>query len=198
MVKKVIVSLLVMVVLGVSTNRAFALGLNYGFGVGTNISSIKSLDEDISIGSGWGYQIGAHAGIDLAFMGVTAELWYSGINASYDAVLAGSNSGTLKVKSIDVPILASVSIFGPLKIKAGPSFSLWSNATLPNGMKFNNVRSTYGYVAGIGLDFMSISIDLRYNGQFSSTILPLGVDNPSISDPSIRANSCSIIMSYSF
>ncbi len=199
MFKKVIFSVMLCVALLASTQSVSALpGIKYGVGVGANISSIQSYNDDINIGSGWGFQVGAHVGLDLLIVSITPEIWYTSSYAAYDAAKLGGDFGTLNVESLDVPIIASISILGPLKLKVGPSFSLWSKATLPSGEEFTNAKSSCGYVAGVGLEFLNIGIDLRYNGQFSKSILPLGSTVQSTLDPQIRANSISVIMNYSF
>ncbi len=196
MLKKTIVALLVMVAI-FNAQSASALGIDYGVGAGANISSIRSLSDDINIGSGWGFQVGAHVGLDLGIVAITPELWYMKSSATYDAQKMGGQFGNLKIESLDVPIIASISILGPIKLKVGPSFSLWNRATLPDGDEYYNVKHSYGYVAGIGLEFINIGIDLRYNGQFTSTTLPTSVTSAN-EDYKIRANSISVVVSYSF
>lgn len=200
MCKKVIISLLLSLsMMVVSTQSVSALGLDYGIRVGANMSSIRSLSDDINIGSGWGFQTGAYVGLDFALFAITPELNYSRSSATYDAQKIGGQFGNLVFETLDVPILFSMSVLGPLKLKAGPSFTLWSRAQLPESDIYYNVKSSYGYVAGLGLEFSNIGVDVRYNGSFSSTILPIGeVNNSSNIDYKIRASSISVLMSYSF
>lgn len=195
MFKKVIITLLMSVAVVLSTQQASALGLKYGVGAGANISTVQSFGEKINLGSSWGFQVGAHMGLDLGIVAIMPEIWYTKGSASYDAQQIGGDFGQMTIESLDVPVLAVISILGPLKIKAGPSFALWNRLTLPGDEEFNNVKSTYGYVAGVGIEFKSVGLDFRYNGQFSAVTVPTEVNNI-YND--IRADSFSVVMYYSF
>lgn len=170
----------------------------YGVSAGTNISNYKliSTDNQDLAKSALGYQLGVMIGLDLPILEVTAEgLW---VNSKMSA--SSSDLNNITSNSFEVPILASIPILGPLRIKGGPSFMLYNNAKVKysDGSKesLGVVKSSLGYVLGLGINLFSLSFDVRYNGQFNNQDTIFGTNTPSEYD--IKAHNISASVGYRF
>ena len=93
----------------------------------------------------------------------------------------GGKEINLKSNSIDVPVLASFRLLNPVRIYAGPVFTVMNDCKQKSGgdlLDFGRVRPTLSYTVGAGVVLMRhLLIDLRYNGQFRSkheVVLPDG------------------------
>lgn len=173
----------------------------YGVSVGTNISTFKLQDaaNNNLAHSQCGYQLGVMAGLDLPIVELIAEvLW---VNSKME--FSSDNSTYIKSNSIELPVLVSVPVLGPLRVKAGPSFLLYNDAELkyPSGSEsIDRVKSTLGYVIGLGVNLTNITLDLRYNGQFSDRETFFDVLNIT-NEPSqydIAAHTVSLSVGYRF
>ena len=93
----------------------------------------------------------------------------------------GGSEINLKSNSIDVPVLASLRLLNPVRIYAGPVFTVMNDCKQKSGgdlLDFGRVRPSVSYTVGAGIVLMRhLLIDLRYNGQFRSkhdVVLPDG------------------------
>ena len=87
----------------------------------------------------------------------------------------------LRSNSIDVPVLASFRMLKPLRIYAGPVFTVMNDCKQKSGgdlLDFGRIRPTVSYTVGAGFVLLKhLLVDLRYNGQFRSkhnVVLPDG------------------------
>lgn len=120
--------------------------------------SIEGVDND-DINNNTGWQAGVQAAVTLPFLSVTPELLYT--STSFEM-----GDSKVKVQSLDLPIVAGLTIVGPLKIEAGPQFSLYDKAKTGD-VDYGRMRSEVGYVAGLKLTLLQkLIISARYNGQF--------------------------------
>ncbi|MFI3333301.1 MAG: outer membrane beta-barrel protein [Rikenellaceae bacterium] len=199
--KSIVMSVALLLVATLSVKAQSIPFVMYGISVGSNISTFKLQDvanNNLSK-SQCGYQLGVMAGLDLPIVELTAEvLW---VNSKME--FSSDNSTYIKSNSVELPILASVPILGPLRVKAGPSFLLYNDAklTYPSGSEsIDRVKSTLGYVVGLGLNFTRVTIDLRYNGQFTekeTLFSAININNePSKYD--IAAHNVSLSVGYRF
>lgn len=73
-------------------------------------------------------------------------------------------------QNLDIPFLLGLKA-GPLRIHAGPVGHVFINSISElkdlegYKRKFNDIE--YGYIAGLGIDFFKIMIDVRYEGNLS-------------------------------
>ena len=93
----------------------------------------------------------------------------------------GGSEINLKSNSIDVPVLVSLRLLNPVRIYAGPVFTVMNDCKQKSGgdlLDFGRVRPSVSYTVGAGIVLMRhLLIDLRYNGQFRSkhdVVLPDG------------------------
>ena len=93
----------------------------------------------------------------------------------------GQKEINLKSNSIDVPVLLSFRLLRPVRIYAGPVFTVMNDCKQKSGgdlLDFGRVRPTMSYTVGAGVKLLGhLLVDLRYNGQFKSkkdVVLPDG------------------------
>lgn len=132
-------------------------GLNYN-GNGNYFNSISSSFENPE--NTIGYHLGIFGKIgDKIYL--RPELVYTKTKSDYD-------SGTFDMSKIDAPILVGLKIIGPLHVFAGPSLQYILNTEF-EGISINDIENDFsvGLNFGIGVNFNSFGIDLRYERGFS-------------------------------
>ncbi|MFI3282482.1 MAG: outer membrane beta-barrel protein [Rikenellaceae bacterium] len=143
---------------------AYAVGLDMGVEFALSQANFKLKDSGVSLNNELGYGVGVSAKVDLSVVKVGPELWYYRNTATND-------DGKLKSNSIDLPVVVSYNILGPLAIEAGPSFSLLSSGKFEydgGTMDLNRIRPEMGYVVGARVTlFKLLMVSGRFNGCFS-------------------------------
>lgn len=164
-----------------------AANAQFKFGVkgGVNSSYIKMDDVIIVIQGVEEYSfeglktatVGFHAGLmaRVTFFGafIQPELLFSSTGGEVEVTNLISNDVSIKkmeFKKLDIPVLVGFK-FGPVRINAGPvaSIIIDSKADLIEeaGYEEKLKGATFGYQAGFGIDILSISLDVRYEGNLS-------------------------------
>jgi hypothetical protein len=161
------------------TLAQFAFGLKGGI----NFSQLKTENQSFSnnFQQSLDTKTGYVGGVFFRFgnkIFVQPEFIFSAKGGSLNILKGGSTANTetvdIEYTSIDIPLLIGFRI-GPLRLNAGPlaSFKV-SGKGLGDDLKqyssdigssFKN--AAYGYQAGGGIDFGSLSVDLRYEGSIS-------------------------------
>lgn len=158
--------------------------LKFGVKGGVNSSYIK-MDDIISVSGGEKYSlegiksgtVGFHAGLmtRVTFFGVfiQPELYFSSTGGEVevtDLITQDVSIKKMEFKKLDIPVLVGFK-FGPARINAGPvaSIIIDSKADLIEkaGYEEKIKGATFGYQAGVGIDILSISLDVRYEGNLS-------------------------------
>lgn len=158
--------------------------LKFGVKGGVNSSYIK-MDDIISVSGGEKYSlegiksgtVGFHAGLmtRVTFFGVfiQPELYFSSTGGEVevtDLITQAVSIRKMEFKKLDIPVLVGFK-FGPARINAGPvaSIIIDSKADLIEkaGYEEKIKGATFGYQAGVGIDILSISLDVRYEGNLS-------------------------------
>lgn len=160
------------------------------FGVKAGLSSMNLDTEDIQIfEEGGGERLGiALDNSDLGLFGGFLVSFQIGAVVIQPEFYFNSNSADFKVTEIDsfgdafdevknekyqyldIPLLVGAK-FGPLRIMAGPQGHVFLNSTSSltdiEGYKQDFESLTLGWQGGVGLDLWNISLDFRYEGNFS-------------------------------
>jgi len=117
---------------------------------------------------------------------IQPEVLISAKGGSFDVVKTSLATQKIDVKftTIDVPILLGFKL-GPLRLNAGPMASLTvsQNQKLKDALDQYSKQSiddtfkqaVFGYQAGVGLTFLGLNLDVRYEGSLSD-LSQIGLD----------------------
>ena len=126
-----------------------------------------------------GFQAGISIGVNLGLVAIQPEILF--VRQTFGVEHADIGRVKVKSNSIDVPVLASLRLLNPVRIYAGPVFTVMNDCKQKSGgdlLDFGRVRPSVSYTVGAGIVLMRhLLIDLRYNGQFRSkhdVVLPDG------------------------
>lgn len=192
---------LCMLTISYAANAQYDPAFRFGIKAGANLSNING-SNDLSLSPGGnafdfrdndnrspGFAGGVYFRFGKTFY-IQPEILLSQkggrFNVYEDGVL---NNGKVDVRfsNFDVPVLFGVRIAKFFRINVGPTASLRlsSNGKIGDsfdaitgensGAEFKN-RLAYGYQAGVGFDLGRLSLDVRYEGNFTD-ILKIQFDN---------------------
>lgn len=133
-------------------------GLNYNSN-GEFVNDALDIKEDPS--KSIGFHVGLYGKYDLGPVYVRPEAMYTRTSSEYE-------DADLTISKIDVPLLVGIDIIGPLSVFAGPSLQyILDNEFEDFSLEEANNKFTVGAQLGVGLNFNSIGIDLRYERGLS-------------------------------
>jgi len=169
--KKMFLSVAILIAAGLSAKAQFSLGAKAGI----NFSKINT--DNVSESSVTGYQAGlfARVGSDLYFQ---PELYLGSSGGKFDFNNNNNTvttNGKVTFTTLNVPLLVGKGFGGDnlnFRVMAGPIFSyvLDKNQSFSDNVNgaYNDFgdykKSTLGFQAGAGVDIGHITADLRYEG----------------------------------
>ena len=190
--KKLVLIALCAVGINYSASAQYDPAFRFGVKAGANLSNING--NDLSLGSGGNaFNFKDNSDRTLGFAGgvffrfgkdfyLQPELLLSQKGAKFDFDNS-VNDGKVDVRfsNLDVPLLFGVRIAKFFRINAGPMASLRLSDNGKLGDSFNEVTGTnskaefnnrlaFGYQAGVGVDFGRMSLDVRYEGNFTDIV----------------------------
>lgn len=139
-------------------------GVNYG-ATGEYRTISQGVEDAMTIQgeNNTGYHLGFFGRFGVLGIFLQPELVYTRLNTDY-------NQFEYTIQKIDAPVLVGVNIFGPVNIKAGPSFQYILNNELENSnLRIAEVENeiTVGYQLGAGINIGRVGFDIRYEGAFT-------------------------------
>ena len=153
--------------------------VEWGIVGGINIPDYTTNMDKTDVKNKLGWQAGIVTAVNLGAFAVEPQILY--VRQGLRIRPEGGKEINLKSNSIDVPVLASFRLLNPVRIYAGPVFTVMNDCKQKSGgdlLDFGRVRPTLSYTVGAGVVLMRhLLIDLRYNGQFRSkheVVLPDG------------------------
>ena len=153
--------------------------VEWGVVGGINIPDYTTNMDKTDVKNKLGWQAGIVTAVNLGAFAVEPQILY--VRQGLRIRPEGGKEINLKSNSIDVPVLASFRLLNPVRIYAGPVFTVMNDSKQKSGgdlLDFGRVRPTLSYTVGAGVVLMRhLLIDLRYNGQFRSkheVVLPDG------------------------
>lgn len=161
-----------------------AQNVKYGIRLGISTPDIKPADAKSIMSdslllkikdAGYGFHGGGWLRLRFGNFMFQPEIVFNSSKTTYTAsALKGSaitdSIRTESFKNLDMPLLLGIKI-SSLRLHAGPvgHLHIGSSSELTDlksySAKFNSM--TWGYQAGIGLDFGNLGLDLRYEGNFN-------------------------------
>lgn len=152
--------------------------IDFGVKAGINTENFK-LDKhtnyDLVNKARVGYHAGVFARLGLLGFLVQPELLYNW--NSYDIKFDGDKS-KVKVQTLEVPVFAGMQILF-VRVNAGPVFNIMNKTSTSRGVVdvVEMTKPSVSFAAGLGIDLMKFSIDVRYCGQFRKTNSTIVIDN---------------------
>ena len=179
MTRKIVLTLLLAIAALTASAQRPRLKVEWGAIYGLNITDFSADTKQTDVKNKLGWQLGIVTAIDWGAFAFEPQIIYvrQGLRIRPD----GGPEVNLKSNSVDVPVLASVRLLRPVRIYAGPVFTVVNNVRQKSGgdlLDFSRVRPTLSYTFGAGVALMRhLLVDLRYNGQFRAkhdVVLPDG------------------------
>ncbi len=171
----------------------------WGLIAGMNVADFKLTDTKIDIENQLGWQVGLMASVRLGER-LTLDPQVLYIRQDMKFTMADHSKGKIDCSSIDVPIALGFKVLGPLRLFAGPVFTLMNESDgsyAKQDLSFSGIRTTFSYVVGAEVRlFDHLRIDVRYNGQFKDKEDVALPDNGGVGK--MRSQSASINLGYYF
>lgn len=163
-------ALAAMLLMTASTLKAQNLNVQWGITAGVNMAdySVKALKgQSISydkVKNDLGWQVGLMASVNIGRLAIEPQILY--VRHSTE-LTQGTTKNALKSNSLDVPLLVSFRLIGPLRVMAGPVFTVLNDNTGLKDLSIDQLRSTCSYALGVEARILQkLRLDVRYNGQF--------------------------------
>ncbi|MBR3774109.1 MAG: porin family protein [Alistipes sp.] len=164
-------------VLCVSSATAQKLGVDWGVIAGLNMAdySVKQVDkttqwDDVKNDLGW--QVGLMASVNVGRLSIEPQLIYVRNKVE---LTEGGEKASIKGNSLDVPVLVSLRVLGPVRVMAGPVFTVLNDNSGLKDISVEQLRSTCSYAVGLEARVLNkLRIDVRYNGQFKKKTTAIG------------------------
>ena len=174
--RKVLLTLFLVAVAASAAAQRPRTRVEWGVIGGINIPDYSTNMDATDVKNKLGWQAGIVTAVNLA---IEPQILY--VRQGLRIRPEGEKELNLKSNSIDVPVLASFRLLHPVRIYAGPVFTVMNDCKQKSGgdlLDFGRVRPSVSYTVGAGVVLIRhLLIDLRYNGQFRSkhdVLLPDG------------------------
>ena len=177
--RKVLLTLLLVAVAASAAAQRPRTRVEWGVIGGINIPDYSTNMDATDVKNKLGWQAGIVTAVNFGAFAVEPQILY--VRQGLRIRPEGEKEINLKSNSIDVPVLASFRLLHPVRIYAGPVFTVMNDSKQKSGgdlLDFGRVRPSVSYTVGAGgVLIRHLLIDLRYNGQFRSkhdVLLPDG------------------------
>ncbi|MDE5622450.1 MAG: PorT family protein [Alistipes sp.] len=179
MIRKITLTLLFAVTALCAAAKTPRVRVEWGVLGGINIPDFTTDMDATDIKNKLGWQAGIDLAVNFGVVAVEPQILY--VRQGLRIRPEGGNELNLKSNSIDVPVLASLRLLKPVRIFAGPVFTVMNDCKQKSGgdlLDFGRIRPSISFTAGAGVVLLRhMLLDLRYNGQFRSkrdVVLPDG------------------------
>ncbi|GAA5038204.1 hypothetical protein GCM10011506_35020 [Marivirga lumbricoides] len=140
-------------------------------GISSTRVNLKDHAERFDEGdAAYSYHVGAFARINILGFYVQPEAYFNSVKGEYISRNTIGDDETFEINKnkIDVPILFGYKI-GPLRLNLGPVASFNLDAEIDKDAPIDEYKNAvFAYQAGLGLDISKLTVDLRYEGNFSN------------------------------
>lgn len=169
-----------------STGIGFKGGLNYNAN-GDYFESISANAQHPDRNVGYHFGLFGKIGDRVYFK---PEVMYTKTKSDY-------NDDTFQMQKIDAPMLIGLKVLGPLSVFGGPAFQYILD-TEYEGISINDVENEFsvGLNFGIGLNFNSVGIDVRYERGLNNNEVTF-LNNNGIGTSRLDSRPDQLILSFS-
>jgi len=167
MIKRILFICSAILFFAVSANaQIFTIGPKVGIS-NTNMRLGDAVDEYESGDAQYSYHAGLFARINIAGFYVQPELYFNSVQGEYISASNPDETFEFNRNKVDLPILVGYKL-GPIRLNAGPVASFNTNTEVDENEPVDQYKSAiFAYQVGAGIDISKITIDLRYEGNFS-------------------------------
>ena len=112
----------------------------------------------------------ARAGLNVADFSASAEGLNLSTRLGFHAAVAVPLS--FKMSNVELPVLFTLRLLGPLSVFVGPAFALSDSSYYRidgERREFGNAKPTLTYMAGAAVRLNHLVLDCRFNGAFNKT-----------------------------
>ena len=164
--------LLAVLCIGVQAHAGLVPKAKIGIKAGWNYQANKlkgAKDFDFNSDSGW--YAGLQSELTWGMLGIRPELIYS--RNTFDVAGPTGIDGSVKMNTLDLPVLLQLRFLGFLAVQVGPTFNLMTDVGgSTQDTKWRIDRPTMGYAAGVDVRLWKLNVTARYNGSFKKSEVP--------------------------
>jgi hypothetical protein len=199
--KNIMIALFALLIAHAATAQ-YDPAFRFGIKAGANLSNINGSNDLSIVHSGNAFDFKDNDNRSLGFVGgvffrfgktfyIQPEVLLSQkggrFNVYEDGVQNSDGKVDVRFSNLDVPVLFGVRVARFFRVNVGPVASLRLSNNGKLGDSFDEIagensnaefrnRLAYGYQAGVGVDFGRLSLDVRYEGNFTE-IAKIKFDN---------------------
>ena len=168
-IMKRFILLLAVLCIGVQAHAGLVPKAKRGIKAGWNYQANKlkgAKDFDFNSDSGW--YAGLQSELTWGMLGIRPELIYS--RNTFDVAGPTGIDGSVKMNTLDLPVLLQLRFLGFLAVQVGPTFNLMTDVGgSTQDTKWRIDRPTMGYAAGVDVRLWKLNVTARYNGSFKKS-----------------------------
>ncbi len=168
-IMKRFILLLAVLCIGVQAHAGLVPKAKIGIKAGWNYQANKlkgAKDFDFNSDSGW--YAGLQSELTWGMLGIRPELIYS--RNTFDVAGPTGIDGSVKMNTLDLPVLLQLRFLGFLAVQVGPTFNLMTDVGgSTQDTKWRIDRPTMGYAAGVDVRLWKLNVTARYNGSFKKS-----------------------------
>lgn len=168
-IMKRFILLLAVLCISVQAHAGLVPKAKIGLKAGWNYQANKlkgAKDFDFNSDSGW--YAGLQSELTWGMLGIRPELIYS--RNTFDVAGPTGIDGSVKMNTLDLPVLLQLRFLGFLAIQVGPTFNLMTDVGgSTQDTKWRIDRPTMGYAAGVDVRLWKLNVTARYNGSFKKS-----------------------------
>lgn len=168
-IMKRFILLLAVLCISVQAHAGLVPKAKIGLKAGWNYQANKlkgAKDFDFNSDSGW--YAGLQNELTWGMLGIRPELIYS--RNTFDVAGPTGIDGSVKMNTLDLPVLLQLRFLGFLAVQVGPTFNLMTDVGgSTQDTKWRIDRPTMGYAAGVDVRLWKLNVTARYNGSFKKS-----------------------------
>ena len=132
---------------------------------GLNVADFSASAEGLNLSTRLGFHAAVAVPLSFGAIGVQPELMYMRNTLKV-------NGQKVKMSNVELPVLFTLRLLGPLSVFAGPAFALSDSSYYRidgERREFGNAKPTLTYMAGAAVRLNHLVLDCRFNGAFNKT-----------------------------
>ena len=132
---------------------------------GLNVADFSASAEGLNLSTRLGFHAAVAVPLSFGAIGVQPELMYMRNTLKV-------NGQKVKMSNVELPVLFTLRLLGPLSVFVGPAFALSDSSYYRidgERREFGNAKPTLTYMAGAAVRLNHLVLDCRFNGAFNKT-----------------------------